>query len=76
MAANEYELYGATPAAYIDDPDPARRARALRASMYVYDWLNNPSDGPSIEVLKKALVDSDPTVRRIAAGYWSDFVFE
>jgi hypothetical protein len=69
MSANEYDLYGATPAAYIDDPDPAVRARALQASMYVYDWLNNPYDGPSITALRKASADSDPTVSYIAAQW-------
>jgi len=72
MAANEYALYGDTPAAYIDDPDPATRARALQASMYVYDWINNPQDGPSIEVLKKAAADPDPLIRAIAAHYNSE----
>jgi hypothetical protein len=66
MAANEYALYGATPAAYFDDPDPAVRARALQASLYVYDWVNYPAGGPSIEVLRKALSDPDPLVRKIA----------
>lgn len=65
--AAEYELYGDTPAAYIDDPDPAVRARALQASMYVYDGLNQPKDGPSIEALEKALRDPDPMVREVAA---------
>ncbi len=69
MAATEYALYGSTPAAYIDDPDPATRARALQASMYVYDWLNHPKDGPSIDALKKAAADPDPMVRSIAAKY-------
>lgn len=68
-SATEYDLYGATAAAYIDDPDPAIRARALQASMYVYDWLNNPYDGPSITALRKASMDSDPTVRDIAAHF-------
>lgn len=69
MPANEYDLYGDTPAAYIDDPDPATRARALQASMDVYDWLNQPNDGPSIDVLKKAAADPDPMVRDIAAKF-------
>ena len=60
MAAHEYALYGATPAAYYDDPDPAVRARAVQASTYVYDWLNNPGDGPSVEVLTKAQDDPRP----------------
>jgi hypothetical protein len=69
MSATEYYLYGDTAAAYIDDPDPAIRARALQASMYVYDWLNQPNDGPSITALKKATTDSDPMVRDIAAKF-------
>lgn len=69
MAAAEYELYGDTPAAYIDDPDPATRARALQASMYVYDGLNQPKYGPSIKALEKALWDPDPMVREIAAKF-------
>jgi hypothetical protein len=62
-----YYLYSNTPAAYIKDPDPAIRARALQASMYVYDWLNHPSDGLSITTLKKAASDPDPMVRDVAA---------
>ena len=69
FSANEYGLYGDTAAAYIDDADPAIRARALHASMYVYDWLNKPNDGPSIVALKKATSDPDPIVRDIAAQY-------
>ena len=70
-SANEYLLYGDTAAAYIDDADPATRARAVQASMYVYDWLNIPHDGPSIDALKKAIEDPDPMVRDIAAQYSS-----
>lgn len=69
MAANRYYLYGDTPAAYIDAQDAATRARALRASMRVYDWINHPDDGPSIDALKKALEDPDPMVREIAAKF-------
>jgi hypothetical protein len=72
MASYEYDLYGDTPAAYIDDSDPAVRARALQASMYVYDWLNNPNDGPSIAALKKASSDPDPMVRQIAANFTAE----
>ena len=75
MAANKYDLYGDTPAAYINAPDPATRARALQASMYVYDWVNHPNDGPSIEVLKKAAADPDPLVREIAAGFSADLSY-
>ena len=74
VAANEYALYGETPAAYSDDPDPAVRARALQASIYVYDWLNHPGDGPSIDVLRKAVNDSDPLVRNIAIEYQSELL--
>ena len=70
--ANEYALYGSTPTAYFDDPDPAVRARALQASVYVYDWLNHPGDGPSMDVLKRATTDPDPLVRRIAAKYQAE----
>lgn len=73
ISANRYYLYGATPAAYIDDPDPAVRARALRASMDVYDWSNHPSDGPSVTVLRKARADRDPIVRAIADEYLPEF---
>jgi len=68
-SATRYYLYADTPAAYIDDPDPAVRARALQASIFVYDWVNQPGDGPSITALKKATTDSDPAVRFIAAKY-------
>ena len=74
MAATEYALYGSTPAAYIDDPDPATRARALQASMYVYDWLNQPRTGPSIDALNKAAADPDPMVREIAARYRAELI--
>ena len=67
MAATRYELYGSTPSEYIDDPDPATRARALQASMYVYDWINDPRYGPSMAALNKATMDSDPMVRTLAA---------
>jgi hypothetical protein len=73
MAANEYALYGDTAAASFDDPNPATRARALQASMYVYDWINHPNDGPAIVVLNKAVSDPDPMVRDIAARYSAEF---
>ena len=71
-AATEYYLYGDTAAAYIDDPDPAVRARALQASIQIYDWLNQPGDGPSIDALRKALSDPDPMVREIATKFNAD----
>ena len=74
-SATEYYLYGDTAAAYIDDPDPAIRARALQASMYVYDRLNHPSDGPSITALRKAATDSDPRVRAIAYKFSAELLW-
>ena len=70
--AQEYGLYGDTAAAFIDSSDPATRARALQASMFVYDWLNHPGDGPAIEALRKAVADPDPMVRDIAVTYSSE----
>ena len=70
--AHQYELYGDTPAAYIDAQDAATRARALQASMKVYDWINMPNDGPSIDALKKAATDPEPMVREIAAKFSAD----
>src|SRR5258705_1886852 len=49
LAANKYELYGSTPAAYFDDPDPAVRARVLQASIHVHYSVNHPNDRPSID---------------------------
>lgn len=67
--ATRYYLYGDTAAAYIDDPDPRIRARSLQASMYVYDRSN---DGPAVDALRKAEVDSDPQVRDIANKFKKD----
>ena len=74
VAAHEYYLYGQTPESSFSDPDPAVRARALRASIDVYDWINQPGDGPTINVLRKALEDQDPMVRRIAAEYQDELL--
>jgi len=68
-SASEYAHYGATPAAQFGDEDPAVRARALQASIYVYDWMNNPRNGPTVDVLRKALNDQDLLVRKIAAEH-------
>lgn len=67
LIGREYELYGETPASHYEHPGPLVRARALRASIYTYDWLNFPSDGPFWQVLQKARNDPDPMVREIAA---------
>src|SRR3712207_8832104 len=42
----------------------------------VYDWINHPGDGPSIDVLRKAANDSDPLVRNIAIEYQSELLGE
>ncbi len=68
MAAHTYALYGTTPAEYIDDPDPLVIARAVKASIYVYDWINHSSEGPSRDVIRKAMADENPLVREIAAA--------
>ncbi len=75
FSATEYDLYGETPAAYIDDPDPATRARALQASKSVYDWINQPKYGPSIAALEKAAWDPDPMVRDVAAKFLADLSY-
>ena len=61
-SAHWYDLYGATAADYLDDPDPLIRARALKAIIYIYPWDHT---------LKKALADQDPLVRHIADEYYS-----
>ena len=76
MTANRYDLYGDTPLAYIDASDAATRARALQASIYVYDWINQPNDGPSIDALKKASTDPDPMVRELAAQFSVDLYYD
>jgi hypothetical protein len=67
FAAREYWLYGETAAAGFESDDPQVRARSLQASWVAYDWINEPGDGPFVEVLRKARVDPDPLVRQLAA---------
>lgn len=69
FAAHEYQLYGETAAAGFESDDPHVRARAFQASRVAYDWLNQPADGPFIEVLRQARVDPDPLVRKLAADH-------
>ena len=66
--------YGDIQVAYIDAPDAATRARALQASIYVYDWINQPNDGPSIDALKKASADPDTMVKRDSCPIQRGFV--
>ncbi|HEY0079134.1 MAG TPA: hypothetical protein VGB73_10845 [Pyrinomonadaceae bacterium] len=68
-SAHEYWLYGDAAAAGFESADPQVRARALRATAMVYDWLNGSEDGPFIEILFKAESDPDPYVRQLAASY-------
>jgi hypothetical protein len=72
MAGHEYWLYGETAAAGLESDDPRVRARALRATASVYDWLNNSRDGRFMEILIEAGRDPDPLVRELAAKYWAN----
>jgi hypothetical protein len=72
FAAHEYWLYGETAAAGFESDDPYVRARAFKASWLVYDWINDPPDGPFVEVLRKARVDPDPLVRKLVADHCSE----
>ncbi|HKR12564.1 MAG TPA: hypothetical protein VJT15_10930 [Pyrinomonadaceae bacterium] len=74
-SATEYYIYGDTAAWYIDDPDPAIRARSLQASIEVYDWLNHPAAGPATDALKKSLADPDPVVRGIAEKFKGNLLY-
>lgn len=71
-SAELYALYGDTAAEAFDDADPAVRARSLRASIEVYDWLNGAEDGAFPPLLERAASDPDPLVRRLAAEYRTD----
>jgi hypothetical protein len=68
-SATIYALYAATAAEGFDSSDPAVRARSLRASIEVYDWLNGVNDGPFPQLIERAGKDPDPLVRRIAASF-------
>ncbi|HEY0098313.1 MAG TPA: hypothetical protein VGB76_05100 [Pyrinomonadaceae bacterium] len=70
-AAHEYWLYGETAAARFESDDPRVRARAFQATRLVYDWVNLPPNGVFDEVLRRARVDPDPLVRRLAAEHCS-----
>lgn len=64
-SAREYELYADTAAGGYSSPDADVRARSLRASLEVFDWLNGVSDGPFPELIKEAQYDEDPVVQGI-----------
>jgi hypothetical protein len=68
-AANQYLLYGDTAAEGLSSPDPAVRARSLRVSLQVYDWINGVHDGPITQHIKEAEQDEDPLVRQLAGRF-------
>jgi hypothetical protein len=72
FAAHEYWLYGETAAAGFESDDPQVRARSFQASWVAYDWINQPPDGPFVEILRKARVDPDPLVRKLVADHCSE----
>ncbi|MEO6391271.1 MAG: hypothetical protein ABIP75_05420 [Pyrinomonadaceae bacterium] len=61
-----YAYYGETAAEGFESPDPAIRARSLRVTIRVYDWMNGSSSGPYHRIFARALTDPDPGVRKIA----------
>jgi hypothetical protein len=63
-----HQLYGETAAAGMQSDDPNVRARAFQASVRVFAW-DNLHDGPFAEVLRKARIDPDPMVRRLAKDF-------
>lgn len=67
-----YALYADTAVEGFESSDPAIRARSLRASIEVYDWLNGVDDGPFPKLIEKADNDPDPMVRKIAADFRSE----
>lgn len=76
-SASIYALYADAAAEGFEGTDPAVRARSLRVSIEVYDWLNGVSYGPFPSLIERAGKDSDPSVRKIAAtfrreadGFW------
>lgn len=64
--ANEYSNYADTAAEGFSSTDPAVRARSLRVSIAVYDWLNGARYGPFPALIEMAEFDEDKTVRKIA----------
>lgn len=72
FTAHKYSLYGHTAAAGFKSDDPQVRARAFQATRLAYDWLNEPAECPFIEVLRKARVDPDPLVRKLAADHCAE----
>lgn len=66
-SAHMYALYGDVAVSEYDAADPLVRARALQASVAVYDWLNGSTEGAFYELLSRAEHDPDPHVQRILA---------
>lgn len=65
-SARQYSLYGDTAAQGFSSRDPEVRARSLRASIRVYDWLNGVTDGPFPDLIRRAQKDENHVVREIA----------
>lgn len=68
-SATEYWLYADTAAEGFTSSDAAVRARSLRVSLQVYDWLNGVKDGPFPQLIKQAAQDEDPLVREMATDF-------
>ena len=64
-----YALYADVAAEGFESSDPAVRARSLRASIEVYDWLNGVDDGPFPHLTERARNDPDQLVRSIATDF-------
>ena len=71
-SATEYWLYSDTAAEGFSSSDAAVRARSLRMSLQVYDWLNGVRDGAFPKLIEQARQDEDPLVRQMAAEFLKD----
>jgi len=67
--AQEYWLYADTAAEGFSSSDAAVRARSLRASIELYDWLNGVKEGPFPQLIRQAEQDEDALVREITAEF-------
>lgn len=68
-SATEYWLYSDTAAEGFSSSDAAVRARSLRMSLQVYDWLNGVRDGAFPKLIEQAAKDEDPFVRQMATEF-------
>ena len=65
-SASIYALYADVAAEGFESSDPVVRARSLRASIEVRDWINGVNVGPFPHLIERAYNDPDPMIRRIA----------